>query len=135
MSWVMVSVGSLRNSSQVRRRGLSISPVIENHQSVNGVLGVGPADSTGKSVTRYWPGGKRPAGASSLGRPRKAREMKLVVGPHVRDSSVAPTAIAAPTIGPPGQGSVVSWLLASTCAIMRRVAESGGELEPDFEGV
>src|SRR5439155_14591374 len=79
MSWVMVSVWSLRNSSQVHRRGLSISPVIDNDQSVNGVLGVGPADSTGKSVTRYWPGGRRPAGASSLGRPRKAREMKLMV--------------------------------------------------------
>src|SRR5438132_13310546 len=113
MSWVIVSVGSLRNSSQVHRRGLSISPVIENDQSVSGVLGVGPADSTGKSVTRYCPGGRRPAGASSLGRPRNAREMKLMVGPHVRDSSVAPTAIAAPTIGPPGQGSVGSCLLAS----------------------
>src|SRR5262249_46156646 len=80
MSRVMVSVGSWRNSSQVHRLGASISPVIENVQSVSGVRGVGPADSTGTSPTRYGPGGGRPPAAVSRDRPRKPRERKLMVG-------------------------------------------------------
>src|SRR5919202_3322240 len=92
MSRVMDSVGSLRNSSQVHCLGSSISPVIENVQSVSGVRGVGPADSTGKSLTRYWPGGGRPPAALSRDRPRKPREMKLMVG------STSVTVASAPQI-------------------------------------
>jgi hypothetical protein len=38
---------------------MSVSPArrIENDQLSSGVCGVGPADSTGKSVVTYWPGG------------------------------------------------------------------------------
>src|SRR5438270_13333503 len=79
MSLVIVSVGSLRNSSHVQFLSLSTSPVIENVQSVTGVRGVGPADNTGKSLTRYWPGGRRPSGAWSRGRPWNAREMKVMI--------------------------------------------------------
>src|SRR5258707_14429742 len=78
MSRVIVSLGSLRISSQVHRFGLSTSPVIEKVQSVSGVRGVGPADMTRKSRTRYWPGGRRPDGVWSLGRPRNARETKVI---------------------------------------------------------
>src|SRR5260370_28984943 len=78
MSWVIVSVCSLRNSFQVQFLSLSTSPVIENVQSVSGVRGVGPAERTGKSLTRYWPGGRRSASSWSRGRPWKAREMKVM---------------------------------------------------------
>src|SRR6266851_7456193 len=81
MSRVIVSVGSLRNSSHVQFLSLSTSPVIENVQSVSGVRGVGPADRTGKSCTRYWPGGRLPSGAWSLGRPWNARETKVMIEP------------------------------------------------------
>jgi hypothetical protein len=79
MSRVTVSVGSRRNSSQVHCLGCSTSPVIEKVQSASGVRGVGPADSTGKSLVTYCPGGRRPAGACSRGRPRNPREIKLMV--------------------------------------------------------
>src|SRR6266851_7013193 len=78
MSLVIVSVGSLRNSSHVQFLSLSTSPVIEKVQLVSAVRGVGPADNTGKSLTRYWPGGRRPAGAWPRARPWKAREMKVM---------------------------------------------------------
>src|SRR5438067_1190131 len=92
----MVSVGSLRNSSQVHRLGSSISPVIENVQSVSGVRGVGPADSTGKSLTRYWPGGRRSPTAFSRDRPRKPRETKLMVGSTPGTAATAPHIIHGP---------------------------------------
>src|SRR5712691_2482881 len=75
----MVSEGNLRNSSHVQFLNLSISPMSENVHSASGVRGVGPAESTGKSLTRYWPGGIRPACPLSRGRPWKAREMKFIV--------------------------------------------------------
>src|SRR5262245_51575606 len=81
ISRVIVSLGSLRNSSQVHRLGSSTSPVIEKVQAVSGVRGVGPADKTGKSPTTYCPGGRRSAGALSRGRPRNARETKDMVEP------------------------------------------------------
>src|SRR5215471_17475513 len=82
ISRVIVSLGSLRNSSQVHRLGSSTSPVIEKVQAVSGVLGVGPADKTGKSPTTYCPGGTRSAGTRSRGRPRNARETKDIVELH-----------------------------------------------------
>src|SRR5438445_13333539 len=87
MSLVIVWVGSLRNSSQVQFFSLSTSPVIENVQSVSGVRGVGPAERTGKSLTRYWPGGRRPACPWSLGRPRKAREMTVTLEAYAHVTS------------------------------------------------
>src|ERR687894_2342031 len=74
MSTVTSSLGSARNSSQVQRRGSSTSPMIEKSHCSSGRCGVGPADRTGKSLVRYWPGGTRPLGASSR-RPRKPREV------------------------------------------------------------
>src|ERR1700693_3251730 len=88
MSRVSVSVGSLRNSSHVQFLSLSTSPVIENVQSVSGVRGVGPAERTGKSLTRYWPGGSRLACPWSRGRPWKAREMKLTFE-HLRHTAIS----------------------------------------------
>src|SRR5438309_11877884 len=91
MSLVIVWVGSLRNSSQVQFFSLSTSPVIENVQSVSGVRGVGPAERTGKSLTRYWPGGRRPACPWSLGRPRKAREMKVTLEAYAQNAADVPS--------------------------------------------
>src|SRR5258708_14617515 len=76
MSFVISSVGSLRNSSQVHFLGWSISPSTANVHSVNATRGVGPADRTGKSFTTYCPGGTRELLAVSLRLPRKPREMK-----------------------------------------------------------
>src|SRR5438132_889998 len=73
MSFVVVSVGRERNSSHVQRFGSSTSPVIENVQSDRGVWGVGPADRTGKPLTRYWPGGRRSPASLSRSRPRNPR--------------------------------------------------------------
>src|SRR6478672_7478827 len=44
-------------------------------QSSSRVRGVGPADSTGKSSTTYWPGGTREGSTLRRGRPLKPREM------------------------------------------------------------
>ncbi len=57
MSLVIDWLGSARNSSQLQRLGWSVSPVIEKDHSASGVRGVGPAESTGKSLVQYWPGG------------------------------------------------------------------------------
>src|SRR5207244_12580400 len=48
-------------------------PSIVNVHSSSGVCGVGPADKTGKSSVRYWPGGNRPL-SSPRPRPRNPRE-------------------------------------------------------------
>ena len=41
------------------RLPLVAAPTIENVHSSSGVCGVGPAERTGKSSVRYWPGGTR----------------------------------------------------------------------------
>ena len=64
MSTVQSRAGRARNSSQVQLTGSRTRPSIENDQRSSGVRGVGPADRTGKSVVRYWPGGIREAMSS-----------------------------------------------------------------------
>src|ERR1043165_5507116 len=59
MSLVIASAGSDWNSFHVQRRGSSISPSIVNVHWSRLTRGVGPAERTGKSVTRYCPGGTR----------------------------------------------------------------------------
>src|SRR5262249_345880 len=78
MSFVTLSRGSCWNSSHVQVTG-SAPPVIENVHSSSGVCGVGPAESTGKSSVRYWPGGTR-SGGPSWRRPRNPREMIPTAG-------------------------------------------------------
>src|SRR5438552_11947876 len=78
MSLVTVSDGRARSSFHVQRLGSSISPSIETvHWSRFG-RGVGPAERTGKSLTRYWPGGSRELDAVSRRRPLKPREMNPI---------------------------------------------------------
>src|SRR5262245_7792008 len=74
MSTVGVSAGSATSSSQVHETGSSPTPLIRNDQSSSGVRGVGPADSTGKSRSSYWPGGSRDGSLTNLRR-RKPREI------------------------------------------------------------
>src|SRR5450755_4210225 len=74
MSTTNSSTGSLRNASQVQRVGLPTKPSIEKLQRSSGVLGVGPADSTGKSAVKYCPGGIRLASCASRRLPTKPRE-------------------------------------------------------------
>src|SRR6266446_10263512 len=80
MSLVTCSVGSLRNSSHDQLRGLSISPSMTKLHSACGMRGVGPADNTGKSLTRYCPGGRRELLAVSRRLPRNPRDMNDIVG-------------------------------------------------------
>src|SRR6266516_4968459 len=72
MSTVNVSLGRARSSSQVQLTG-SAPPWIEKVHSSSGVCGVGPAERTGKSSVRYWPGGTR-SGGPSRRLPLKPRE-------------------------------------------------------------
>src|SRR5438093_2553884 len=73
MSFVIVSLGSARNSSQVQRAGCAPPSIRKSHSS-SGVCGVGPAERTGKSSSTYWPGGTRPSGPSLRRRPLNPRE-------------------------------------------------------------
>src|SRR5512133_2044517 len=75
MSTVTVSDGSARNSSHDHDLGSSTAPAIVKLHSSSGVLGVGPADSTGNSVSTYWPGGTR-VGSTPARRPRKPRDTR-----------------------------------------------------------
>src|ERR687891_1821314 len=75
--WMSVwndSLGRERNSSHVHDIGASTSPTMAKVHSSSGVYGVGPADKTGKSSTRYCPGGSRDGSASPLRFPRNPRE-------------------------------------------------------------
>src|SRR5260370_23942833 len=67
MSVVYVWVGSFRNSCQPQVTGDFTRPSMVNDHRSSGVCGVGPAERTGKSVTKYWPGGRR--SSTSAGRP------------------------------------------------------------------
>src|SRR3954454_10926209 len=67
MSTVKVSAGRASSSSQVHEAAASTAPSTVKDQSASGVRGVGPADSTGKSVTTYWPGGTRAGSTSRRG--------------------------------------------------------------------
>src|SRR5919202_6036611 len=74
MSVVISSDGSCLNSSHVHLLGSSTSPTTAKSHSSRGVRGVGPAERTGKSSTRYWPGGSCSTRSVRLRRPRKPRE-------------------------------------------------------------
>src|ERR671922_2239840 len=85
--WMSVrtsSLGRARNSSHDHETGSSTRPVIEKVHSSSDVEGVGPAERTGKSSTRYWPGGIRVGSASGRRRPKNPREtLPLMVSPYV----------------------------------------------------
>src|SRR3712207_8079725 len=54
----------------------STSPSIEKVHWSSGTRGVGPAERTGKSFTRYCPGGTRPAVSACRRLPTNPRETK-----------------------------------------------------------
>src|SRR5436190_13269566 len=68
--------GRPRNSSHVQLTGSPTSPSILKLHRSSGVRGVGPAESTGKSLTTYCPGGTRLAAPGCLGLPTNPRETK-----------------------------------------------------------
>src|SRR6476620_9458715 len=90
MSRVISSLGRARNSSQLQPRGSSNSPMIEKSHSSSDVCGVGPAERTGKSRVRYWPGGTRAGSASAARRPRNPRETYVV---RSRSTSLGGTSV------------------------------------------
>src|SRR5438270_6669180 len=74
--------GRARNCVQVQVTGWRTNPsIVKLHCSVR-IRGVGPAESTGKLLTRYWPGGTRSA-RSGWGRlPVKPRETNFSAIPR-----------------------------------------------------
>src|SRR5690348_1477378 len=85
MSTVYVWVGSFVKSAQLQVTGLRTSPSMVNDHLSSGVWGVGPADRTGQSVTRYCPGGRRLSTSAGRRRPRNPRE----INPAIALSSLA----------------------------------------------
>src|SRR6266851_8434811 len=79
MSTVYVSVASFLNASQLQLTGDFTSPSMVNDHWSSGVWGVGPAESTGKSVTRYCPGGRRSSTSAGRRRPRNPRDIKPAI--------------------------------------------------------
>src|SRR5256886_10129604 len=60
--------------SQVQLTGCRTNPSMVKRHWSSRIRGVGPADSTGQSSTRYWPGGIRPACSGLRRRPKNPRE-------------------------------------------------------------
>src|SRR5215831_14922764 len=85
MSVVRSEERSAVNSFQLHlpRLDPSVSWMVNVHSS-SGVCGVGPAESTGKSEVRYWPGGSRDR-SRALPRPWKPR---VAMGPLVLGAAV-----------------------------------------------
>src|SRR5690348_16146082 len=79
ISTVTVSVGSCWNADQLHETGDLTRPSIRNDHRSSSVCGVGPAESTGKSVTRYCPGGKRFSTSGGRRRPRNPREINPAI--------------------------------------------------------
>ena len=100
MSTVGVSDGSARNCSQVQRAS---SPTVKVHVP-RSAWGVGPAESTGKSWVRYWPGGSRLPSAGSGRRRPKPRLMIAMAG----CSQVAGAGSGRDFVGRPATSSTTS---------------------------
>src|SRR6266516_2863142 len=66
MSTVTGSVGRVRNAAQSQRCRSPVSVVTVSSHSPRSMRGVGPADRTGKSSTRYCPGGSAALGTLRL---------------------------------------------------------------------
>src|SRR5678815_5713576 len=67
-------MGSLRKSCQVHETFSLTRPSMLNVHLSRGVWGVGPAERTGKSFVRYWPGGMRSFFSPPRRLPTKPRE-------------------------------------------------------------
>ena len=80
MSQGTVSNGSAWNSSQVHSCWAPTMPSMRKPHSSASTCGVGPAVSTGKPLSTYWPGGTRSASSAGVWRRRwKPRETKLLM--------------------------------------------------------
>src|ERR1700752_3879727 len=76
-SVVIVSLGNSRNDFQSHRFKTLLPSSMVKSQRSSEMCGVGPADKTGKSVVRYWPGGS--LASAGLRRPEKPREMIAII--------------------------------------------------------
>ena len=65
--------GSASNSAQLQLASGCGPSLSVKRQFAASTRGVGPIDSTGKSSSRYWPGGNRPATSLPGGRPKNPR--------------------------------------------------------------
>src|SRR5215216_857725 len=82
MSTVIGSLGRLRKAAQSQRCWSPVSLEMVNSHSARSMSGVGPADRTGKSSTRYWPGGSPALGRRRF--PLNPREtVPIVLSPFV----------------------------------------------------
>src|SRR5262249_42744033 len=84
MSTVTSVCGSASNSLQLHCIRTLSSNVSAKLHLARSTRGVGPAESTGKSLTRCWPGGRRAERGSAAPLRRKPRE----IGGWVIDASV-----------------------------------------------
>src|SRR6188508_1988494 len=85
MSTFTLVCGRASNSAQLHWAMAVLRSQSEKFQFLRSVCGVGPADSTGKSLVRCWPGGMRSVRACGLGN----RARLGVVGSWRSFSSVA----------------------------------------------
>src|SRR3954454_10927114 len=87
MSQGTSSKGSSANSSQDHSVGSATMPSMRRRHSPVGTSGVGPAVSTGKPDSAYWPGGSRSATSSGVRRrPLNPRETKPFTPPSSRST-------------------------------------------------
>src|SRR5207342_3199541 len=109
------SAGSAMNCVQLQRRLSPSSVVTVNSQASDDMRGVGPAERTGKSLVRYWPGGS--CRLLSRRRPRKPLLMMPIGAPPL-SASLAPTSSGANLIWPqPNLAPCrVSWLGHGSCS-------------------
>jgi len=78
MSVVIVPDGSAGNSPHDQDTGSATAPWIVKLHAASGVCGVGPADSTGRPLVTYWPGGTPEGSLMARRRPRNQREIGLI---------------------------------------------------------
>src|SRR3954451_18795016 len=87
MSQGTSSKGSSANSSQDHSVGSATMPSMRRRHSPVGTSGVGPAVSTGKPDSAYWPRGSRSASSSGVRRrPLNPRETKPFTPPSSRST-------------------------------------------------
>src|SRR3954447_13357557 len=87
MSQGTSSKGSSANSSQDHSVGSATMPSMRRRHSPVGTSGVGPAVSTGKPDSAYWPGGSRSVSSSGVRRrPLNPRETKPFTPPSSRST-------------------------------------------------
>src|SRR5207302_726626 len=87
------SKGSWENSAQLHSRGCATIPSTRKLQLLVGTSGVGPAVSTGKPGSAYWPGGNRARRSAGVRRRGvKPRETNVLIASRQEYAATPPAA-------------------------------------------